>query len=101
MKYQGNYFNGHDHNLQHIKEVNSTVNYIVTGKRLSLSLCLSLSLFHIKEVNSTVNYIITGAGMQCCYPENYASLELVPKGSVRFAVVRPQAINKSTIALSF
>ena len=57
-KYQANYFSGHEHNLQ-----------------------------HIKEVNSTVNYIVTGAGMQCCYPENYASIDLVPKGSVRFAVV--------------
>ena len=57
-KYEANYFNGHDHNLQ-----------------------------HIREANSTVNYVVTGAGMQCCYPENYASIEQVPKGSVRFAMV--------------
>jgi len=40
-KYGANYFNGHDHNLQ-----------------------------HIRENGSAVNYITTGAGMQCCYPDD-------------------------------
>lgn len=40
-KYDGHYFNGHDHDLE-----------------------------HIRENGSAVNYVTTGSGMACCYPDN-------------------------------
>eukprot|EP01045_Picozoa_sp_COSAG04_P002798 COSAG04_NODE_107_length_25959_cov_6.617865_3_plen_369_part_00 len=39
-KYEANFFCGHDHDLE-----------------------------HIKETGSKVNYVVTGSGMSCCYPD--------------------------------
>jgi tartrate-resistant acid phosphatase type 5 len=41
-KYEANFFNGHDHDLE-----------------------------HIQEVGSKVNYVTTGSGMACCYPDSH------------------------------
>jgi len=57
-KYEANYFNGHDHNLQHIR-LNS----------------------------SNVNYVVTGSGMECCYPDSRLDDPVIELGSVRFAMV--------------
>ena len=34
-KYEANYFNGHDHDLEHIQEVGSKVNYVTTGSGMA------------------------------------------------------------------
>jgi tartrate-resistant acid phosphatase type 5 len=34
-KYGAHFFNGHDHDLEHIKEENSTVNYVTTGSGMA------------------------------------------------------------------
>ena len=57
-KYEANYFNGHDHDLE-----------------------------HIRENSSKVNYVTTGSGMQCCYPDANLYHPLIPEGSVKFAMV--------------
>lgn len=41
-KHEANFFNGHDHDLE-----------------------------HIQEVGSKVNYVTTGSGMACCYPDSH------------------------------
>ena len=57
-KYEANYFNGHDHDL-----------------------------IHMRLNGSKVNYVTTGSGMQCCYPDAHLTDPLIPAGSVRFAMV--------------
>ena len=37
-QHQAHFFNGHDHDLEHIKENGSAVNYITTGSGMS---CMS------------------------------------------------------------
>ena len=34
-RYEANYFNGHDHDLEHIREVGSKVNYVTTGSGMA------------------------------------------------------------------
>ena len=58
-RYEANFFNGHDHDLEHIKEDGSKVNYITTGS--GMQCCYHDG--HLHQVpNGSVKFAMVGAG---------------------------------------
>jgi len=78
---EAHYFNGHQHDLEHIVENNTKVNYISTGAHTAVetedNLCRVTKCFGVG----------TGAGKFCCY--DFSNLDTVPRGSIKFAMSGP------------
>lgn len=78
-KWEAHYFNGHEHDLEHIVEDKSKVNYISTG-----AVSMPYPFVCCSPSQMLILHAAAWQGKYCCYADT--NLKTVPEGSIKFSV---------------